>query len=118
MNVTDVREELGELIVEGTLTTDPALRISVHSEDRSHAQRSIGEQLTMTIVLTRWPSGPEPFDAREVCPGRGACLLLDRGIALWTQISRAKHATFLDRNKRTGPRRWDREGSPEFRFLG
>ena len=69
MNVTDLREELGELIVEGTLTTDPALKISMHSEDRSHAQRSIGEQLTMTIVLTRWPSGPEPFDAREVLPG-------------------------------------------------
>jgi hypothetical protein len=69
INVTDVREVLGELVVEGTLTTDPALRVCVHSRDRSHVQRSIGEQLTMTIVLTRWPSGREEFDAREVPPG-------------------------------------------------
>ncbi len=55
INVTDVREVLDELVVEGTLTTDPALRISVHSGDRSHVQSSIGEQLAMTIVLTRWP---------------------------------------------------------------
>ncbi|MCZ6771371.1 MAG: tetratricopeptide repeat protein [Proteobacteria bacterium] len=69
INVTDVREELGELVVEGTLTSDPALRIVVHSEDRSHVQRRIGEKLAMTIVLTRWPSGREAFDAREVPPG-------------------------------------------------
>ena len=69
INVTDVREVVGELVVEGTLTTDPALRIRVHSGDRSHVQRRIGEQLAMTIVLTRWPSGREAFDAREVPPG-------------------------------------------------
>lgn len=50
---TDVHEALGELVVEGTLTSDPALRIFVHNGDRSHVQRSTGEQLMMTIVLTR-----------------------------------------------------------------
>ena len=69
IKVTEVREELRELVVEGTLTTDPGLRIRVHSGDRSHVHRSIGEQLSMTIVLTRWPSGREAFDAREVPPG-------------------------------------------------
>ena len=78
INVTDVREVVGELVVEGTLTTDPALSMRVHSGDRSHVQRSIGEQLAMTIVLTRWPSGPEAFDAREVPQGRESSLLLAR----------------------------------------
>lgn len=63
---------LGELVVEGTLTTDPALGICVPSGDRSHLQRSMGEQLALTIVLTHWPTGPEAFGAREVRLGSRA----------------------------------------------
>ena len=60
---------LGGLIVEGTLTTDPALSICVHGGAQSDLQRSMGEQLALAIVLTHWPSEGETFDAREVRPG-------------------------------------------------
>ncbi len=75
---TDVHEALGELVVEGALTSDPALRIFVHNGDRSHVQRSIGEQRMMTIVLTRWPSGREAFHAREVPPGSRVLSVIGR----------------------------------------